>query len=117
MPESRPIPDHWLAAGLPPSLNALIRGNAIFTPITLDKGVNVARFAGADDLLVSGYIWEDNRKQLAYKPFIVIQEHGRGMVIAFTQDPTIRAYLDGLNVALLNAVFRAPAHANPTVRN
>ena len=44
---------------------------------------------------MSDNIWEENRKQLAYKPFAVVQPSGRGFVIAFTQDPTIRAYLDG----------------------
>ncbi len=31
----------------------------------------------------------------------------------FTQDPTVRAYLDGLNVLLMNAIFRGAAHARP----
>jgi hypothetical protein len=42
-----------------------------------------------------------------------VQPSGRGFVIAFTQDPTIRAYLDGLNVILANSIFRAAAHARP----
>ena len=83
------------------------------TPIRLDSGVNVARFSSPDNLLASGYIWEENRKQLAYKPFAVVQPSGRGFVIAFTQDPTIRAYLDGLNVIFMNSIFRGAAHARP----
>ncbi len=39
---------------------------------------------------------------------------GRGMVIAFTQDPNVRAYLDGLNTLFINAIFRGAAHATPT---
>ena len=105
--------EHWLAAGVASSLNVLARRTDIYTPIRLDSGVNVARFASADDLLASGYIWEENRKQLAYKPFVVVQPLGRGYVIAFTQDPTIRAYLDGLNVIFANAIFRGAAHARP----
>jgi hypothetical protein len=107
-------PDHWLGAGVSSPLNVLIRGSDIYTPITMDKGANVARFQGADDLLASGYIWEQNRKQLAYKPFVVAQPSGRGYVIAFTQDPNVRAYLDGLNVIFMNAIFRGSAHARPT---
>ena len=106
-------PEHWLSAGVAPSLNVLARNTGIYTPIRLDAGVNVARFAAADDLLESGYIWEENRKQLAYKPFVVVQASGRGFVIAFTQDPTYRAYMDGLNVIFMNAIFRAAAHARP----
>ena len=32
-------------------------------------------------------------------------------VIGFAFDPNFRAYLDGMNVLFLNAVFRAPAHS------
>lgn len=106
-------PEHWLGAGVASSLSVLAGGSDIYTPIRLDSGVNVARFAGPDELLQSGYLWEENRKQLAYKPFAVVQPTGRGFVVAFTQDPTTRAYLDGLNVILANAIFRGAAHARP----
>ena len=105
--------DHWLAAGVASTLRVLVRESDIYTPIRLDKGVNVARFRAADELLESGYIWEENRRQLAYKPFTVVQPTGQGFVIAFTQDPNVRAYLDGLNVIFMNSIFRAAAHARP----
>jgi hypothetical protein len=106
-------PEHWLAAGVASPLNVLARSTDIYTPIRLDSGVNVARFSAADDLLASGYMWEENRLQLAFKPFAVVQPSGRGFVIAFTYDPTIRAYLDGLNVIFANSIFRGAAHARP----
>ncbi len=106
-------PDHWLGAGAASTLNVLVRGPDIYTPIRLDKGVNVAVFESADELLASGYMWEQNRKQLAYKPFAVAQPAGRGFVVAFTQDPNVRAYLDGLNVIFMNAIMRGSAHARP----
>ena len=106
-------PDHWLAAGVSPELHVLARGSDIYTPLRRDDGVNVVRFQGGDEVLASGYLWEENRRQLAYKPFAVVQEQGDGLVIGFTQDPTVRAYLDGLNVLLMNAVFRGAAHARP----
>jgi len=85
----------------------------IFTPIKLDKGVNVARFESPERLLASGYLWEETRRQLAYKPLVIAQPEGRGVIIGFTADPNYRAYLDGMNVLFLNAVFRGPAHARP----
>ncbi len=106
-------PDHWLGAGVASTLNVLVRGSDIYTPITIDNGINVARFQGAEELLASGYIWEENRKQLAYKPFVVAQPSGLGYVIGFTQDPNVRAYLDGLNVIFMNAIFRGSAKARP----
>jgi hypothetical protein len=106
-------PDHWLGAGVAPKLNVLANGRDIYTPIRHDKGVNVAIYAEADELVASGYMWEENRKQMAYKPFAVVQPVDRGFVVAFTQDPNYRAYLDGLNVIFMNAIFRGAAHARP----
>ncbi|MBY6204620.1 M14 family zinc carboxypeptidase [Halomonas denitrificans] len=102
--------EHWLAAGIKPTLNVLVRGDRVFRPITRDRGRNVVRFAGPDDLRVAGYLWDENRRQLAFKPFVVDQPLGRGRVIGFTEDPTVRAYLDGLDLMLLNAVLRAPSY-------
>jgi hypothetical protein len=102
--------DHWLSSGLPDTVNVLFNGNRIYTPITLDKGINVLRYPAEEDLLASGYLWQENRRQIAFKPFVVAQKHKRGLVIAFTSSPTTRAYQDGLNLLLLNAVFRGPAH-------
>ncbi len=105
--------DHWLGAGVSDSIYVLARGSDIYSPARLDEGVNVARFRSADELLASGYLWEENRLQLAYKPFAVAEPRGSGFVVAFTQDPNIRAYLDGLNVLFMNAIFRGSAHARP----
>lgn len=106
--------DHWITASAAETVNALVEGSLIFTPIRLDKGVNAAHFLGPDKLLAAGYLWEENRKQLAYKPLVVVQPERRGFVIGFTADPNYRAYLDGMNILFLNAVFRGPAHARPS---
>jgi hypothetical protein len=103
--------DNWSTDGVPDTVNVLVQGRAIFTPIKMDKGINAVYFAGPDQLVASGFIWEQNRKQLAYKPFEVVQRSGRGWIIGFTADPNFRGYMDGLNLLFLNAVFRGPAHA------
>ncbi len=100
--------DSWMTAGLGETVIALVNGRSIFTPIKRDKGVNSAYFIGPNELLASGYMWEENRKQLAYKPLIIVQREGRGQVIAFTADPNFRATMDGMNVLFLNAVLRGP---------
>ncbi|MDX2151046.1 MAG: M14 family metallopeptidase [Bryobacteraceae bacterium] len=102
-------PDHWAAAGLPETLHVLVNGSRIYAPLKLDRGANVAVFEAPDKLLAGGYLWEENRKQLGYKPFLMVQREGRGNVVAFTADPNYRAYMDGLNIAFLNAVFRGPS--------
>ena len=101
-------PDHWLSAGYDEA-TALVTGSSIYRPLNKADGVNVFHFAGADELLESGYLWEENRKQLAYKPFVMAERQGGGVVIGFTQSPTTRAYLDGLNLLLANAVVLGPA--------
>lgn len=106
-------PDHWLTAGIEGPLNVLVRGRDIYTPSKLNQGTNAAWFKGADELLASGYLWDENRKQLAFKPFVVVEERGNGIVIGFTQDPTVRAYLDGLNTIFMNAIFHGAAQARP----
>jgi hypothetical protein len=107
-------PDFWLTAGVGESVNAMVEGRAIYTPIKADKGINAAYFDAADKLLASGYLWSENRKQMAYKPLVVAGTSGRGVVVGFTEDPNFRAMLDGMNVLFLNAVFRGPAHARAT---
>ena len=106
-------PDHWLGAGVAETINVVYGGTDIYTPIKLDAGVNVARYQSADSLLASGYMWEENRKQLAFKPFAAVQNSGEGFVISFTADPNLRAYQTGLNVIFMNAIFRGSAHAEP----
>jgi len=103
--------DHWLASGVADSVNVLVRGDRIFRPLTRDAGSNVARYAAADELLQAGHLWAENRAQLAWKPFVMVQPSQRGMVVGFAEDPAVRAYLDGLNLLLANAVLRAPAYS------
>jgi hypothetical protein len=71
--------------------------------------VNVVRFAAAESLLASGYLWAENRQQMAFKPFMVAQPAGSGLAVGFAYDPSVRGYLDGLDLLLANAVLIAPA--------
>lgn len=100
--------DHWLSSGYD-TANVLVSGSDIYRPLNEADGVNVFHFPEADELLLSGYLWEENRAQLAFKPFVMAEQQGEGLVIGFTQSPTTRAYLNGLNLLLANAVILAPA--------
>lgn len=102
---------HWLSAGYNEAV-ALFAGTDIYTPLQKNIGSNVFRYANEDALLASGYLWEENGKQLAYKPFIMVESTEDGITIGFTQSPVTRGYLDGLNLVLLNAILFGPAHAN-----
>ena len=106
-------PDHWLSAGLPSEMTVLVRGSDIYAPLKRGEGDNVVRLLGADQLLASGQLWAENRRQLAFKPVAMVSAMGRGQIIAFTQDVTLRGYLEAEKPLFLNAVFRGPAHASP----
>ena len=101
--------DHFLSAGYDGGGVVLATGTQIFTPLDRADGVNVLRFAAAPNLIASGYVWDENRRQLAYKPYLMAQRQGRGMVIGFAHDPSTRAYLEGLDLVIANAVLIAPS--------
>jgi hypothetical protein len=101
--------DHFLSAGYDDGAVVLATGTQIFTPLGRDVGVNVLRFAAPGNLIASGYVWDENRRQLAYKPYLMAQRQGRGLVIGFAHDPSTRAYLDGLDLLIANAVLIAPS--------
>lgn len=103
--------EHWLTAGVPETVNSITVGNQIFRPLTITKGRNLLTYAAADEVLASGYLWAENKQQLAHKPYLMWQPRGRGMVISFAQEPTYRAYLDGLTITLTNAIFAGASHA------
>ena len=103
-------PEHFLAAGYDgrgPTVFA--DGSLILTPLTLSDGTNVVRYAAADQLVASGYVWDENRRQMAFKPYMIAQPAGRGLAIGFAHDPAVRGYLDGLDLLLANAVIVAPS--------
>jgi hypothetical protein len=110
---ARVRPDYWLTAGVGETVYAMVEGRAIYSPVKEDKGVNAVYYDAADKLVAGGYLWSENRKQMAFKPLVVSTSRGRGNVVAFTADPNYRAMIDGLNALFLNAVFRGPAHARP----
>lgn len=105
--------NHWLTAGIAPTLRSLYVGNQIYQPLSINHGRNVVTFKSQDDLLAGGFVWDENRQQIAHKPLLMVQPLGRGQVIAFTQEPNFRAYVDGMHLLYINAIFRGAAHANP----
>lgn len=102
-------PDHFLSAGYDDGAVVLATGTQIFTPLDRAQGINVLRFAAPGKLIASGYVWDENRRQLAYKPYLMAQPQGRGLVVGFAHDPSTRAYLEGLDLMIANAVLVAPS--------
>ena len=102
--------EHWLGFGYGENTNVIVESNRIFTPLKLDKGVNVARYLPEGKMLLSGLMWDDAQAQLPGKAFLMYSRIGGGHIIAFAEEPNYRAFLDGLNLMMMNAVFFGPGH-------
>ena len=100
--------DHWLAAGTDGEIGVFAESSRVFSPITLDEGANVGRYAPLDDLILSGTVWKEAQPQLANKPFLIHQPVGRGQIIAFAEDPNYRAYTESTMLLFMNAVLLGP---------
>ena len=100
--------EHWLASGTDGEIGVLVQGNRVFTPMTLDNGINVGRYAELDDLVLSGIVWDEARPQLANKAFLMYESYGSGQIVAFAEDPNYRAYTEATELLFMNAVLLGP---------
>jgi hypothetical protein len=100
--------DHWLASGTDGEIGVLVQGSRVFSPLTLDRGTNVARYGDGDDLVLSGIVWDEAKPQLANKAYLMHQPMGRGQVVAFAEDPNYRAYTASTMLLFMNAVLLGP---------
>ncbi|MEC7724783.1 MAG: hypothetical protein VYD05_04670, partial [Planctomycetota bacterium] len=95
----------WLGFGYAGEASVVHDSGHILTPVKLDRGTNVARYAAREELVRAGFLWDENARQLPEKAYLVHQPHGRGHVVAFAEDPNVRAFADGLNLMLMNALL------------
>jgi len=102
-------PEHWMCFGMLPEQAVMALSDRVFRPLRLDSGANPGRFSARDSLLMSGYVPEDALGQIAHKPFLMVQNHGRGLIVAFSEDPNFRGFMKGLRPLLTNALFFGPA--------
>jgi len=100
--------EHWLSAGAGPLVYAVVESQRVFTPLKLDKGVNVGLYARKDELIGSGFAWPGTRELLPHKAWLMHEPRGKGNVIAFAEDPNFRAYAESTELLFLNAVLLAP---------
>jgi hypothetical protein len=103
-------PEHWLAAGTDGEIHAIVESRRVFTPLKLDKGTNVGVYAKKDQVVGSGFVWDDVRDLLAQKAFLMHQAIGEGHVVAFAEDPNHRGYAEATELLFMNAVLLGPAY-------
>ena len=102
--------EHWLGAGLDGEIQVLQEGSRVLRPITLDKGTNVGVFQKRDRLVAGGLMWPDAQDLVAQKAFVVHQPMGQGHIVAFTEDPNYRAFMEATELLFINAIVLAPVH-------
>ncbi len=99
---------HWLGAGTDGEIQAIVDGDRVFTPLRLDKGVNVGTYAPAETLVAGGLAWPEAREQLAQKAFLIEQPLGQGHVVAFAEEPCFRGLAAATELLLMDAVLFGP---------
>jgi hypothetical protein len=102
--------EHWLAAGSDGQIQAIVDGRRVFSPLKLDKGRNVGVYATREEVVASGFVWDDARELLAQKAFLMHQPLGQGHVVAFAEDPNYRGYAEATELLFMNAVLLGPAY-------
>ena len=112
-----PNQEHWMSVGIDRPIYSFASGNVTYQPLHRGQGVNVAHFAAADEVLASGYLWQDYEKQLAFKPFLTVEDFGQGMIVNFPESPTFRGQQPGLHMLWVNAIWRSVAHTKANIRN
>jgi hypothetical protein len=101
---------HWLGFGYGETTTALIDSDRIFPLLRLDQGTNIAITAPEGRMLLSGLMWDDVQRQLPNKAFVMNVRLGRGNIVAFSEDPNYRAFLESMSLMFLNAALLGPGH-------
>ncbi len=98
---------HPMTGGVRKWLGVIKRGRS-----TLDVGENgyvVARFAQVEELIIGGAISEENADKIAGTPFVTHHRLGRGNVVCFAEDITMRGFNHAAMRLLLNAITLGPS--------
>ena len=97
----------WIGLGMDADLAVQARAEVTWSPLEVADLRVLASFADDKEtpLVLSGIIFPMQREALAGAPFIVQKGHGKGRVIAFTEDPLVRGTSPGLWEPFLNALL------------
>jgi hypothetical protein len=101
--------EHWLSSGTDGEIQAMVEGDRVFKPLTLDRGTNAGVYAEEARLVAGGLVWPEVRQQLARKSFLMHQPVGQGHLIAFAEDPNFRGFTELTQMLMMNAVLFGPA--------
>jgi len=98
--------EHWLTTGCGPEVPVLFNTNYAFLA---SGSVQVpGRLAGAQQLRLSGLLWDEARERWADTAWLTRESSGKGQVILFATLPNFRGYFHGAERLLLNALLLGP---------
>ena len=99
-------PEHWIGFGLGEKIPVLFWGDNAF--MSKHPVKTAVRLAGEENLRMSGLLWPEARQRLADTAYATVESVGRGQIILFATDPTLRMWLAGAQRLFLNAVLLGP---------
>ncbi len=102
-------PQHFVAWGLPESIDAFFDSNLLFTPLSPLDGRALVRVATEPDrVLASGFCWPETLEMLPGRALVLYRPLGKGHIVAFADDPNFRAMYPRLQRLFFNAVMFGP---------
>jgi len=101
--------EHWITEGVPETSTRWSAAAPIYQPIKADKRRQRRRSSPGPTKSRQGYMWDEYRKQLAFKRSSSSNAATGQRHCLYRRTPTIRLY-GRLNLLFLNRVFRGPAH-------
>ena len=96
--------NHFLSLGYDDEIPVHVNSSYIFTPSK--QGANVGVFD--DEAHVSGFVFEDNKKNFPGNAYLIHEPIGRGNVVLFAEQPVFRLYWRGLERLFINSVLLTP---------
>ena len=98
--------DDWLTGGVAAKLPVLLANDLAL--IAREPVRVAARYAENDSLQLSGLLWPETASRVARTAVVTRESQGKGQVILFAIDPSLRRATRGTERLLLNAVLLAP---------
>jgi len=95
--------EHWLCFGAGEKVAATVSTPHIY--LSKSPVETPARFADAENLRVSGLLWQEARAGWAKSAYLMREAVGKGQVILFAGEPNFRAYYHATERLLLNAIY------------
>jgi len=98
--------EHWLGFGLEERLPIMFMGSYAF--MSRHPVSTVVRLEDREQLRLSGLLWPEAKDRLVNTAYATVESLGRGQVILFAVDPTLRTWLPGMQRLFFNAVLLGP---------